>query len=210
VKRNSHQQESKQMKVQALTMRAAVVAALVLGSSQWLQAQNTSSGDKERSWGSERSGSERTTTQSTTGQPMNFNKASSLIGMAVVNPQGEKLGKVKDIVIDLNGDRVSYVVLSTGTSILSSEKLHAVPLQAFRPDSAGNELILNADKNKMEQAQGFDKNSWPSLNSTSWGAEPFWKAPTTGTSGQSGTSSGTSGHSPYGEPDSGSSGESGR
>ena len=37
------------------------------------------------------------------------NKCSELIGMEVKNPQGEKLGKIYDVVLDFSKDRIAYV-----------------------------------------------------------------------------------------------------
>jgi sporulation protein YlmC with PRC-barrel domain len=106
---------------------------------------------------------------------MKINKGSSLIGATVKNQQGETLGKIKDIVVDLSSEKVAYAVLDTGTGAFSTQKLHAVPLRAFQTDAEGTSLILNADKQKAAQAEGFDKNNWPAMNSAAWGAEPFWK-----------------------------------
>ena len=121
---------------------------------------------------------------------MKVNKCSQLIGMDVKNAQGEKLGDIKDVVIDFNSGKVGYVVLDTGGGILSSEKLHAVPLQAFQAGSEGNTLILNSDKDRLSKAEGFTKDNWPSPSNPSWGSQPFWdeKGSTTpGTKYRSGT-----------------------
>jgi len=96
------------------------------------------------------------------------NKASSLIGMEVRNNTDEKLGHIKDIVLDFQSGKISYAVLDGGSVFKS--KLFAIPLSAFSPGPDSRYLILNADKSKMEMAQGFDKNSWPSVNNPDWGA----------------------------------------
>ena len=79
------------------------------------------------------------------------------------------MGKIHDIVIDLNADRVAYVVLATKTGVLGPEKLHAVPLRAFQAGSDGKSLTLNADKDKLTRAEGFDKNNWPALDAATLG-----------------------------------------
>lgn len=105
-------------------------------------------------------------------QPQQINKGSSLIGTTVKNQQGENLGKITDLVIDFDSERVSYVVLDSGAGILNARKLHAVPLRAFQPDAAGTSLILNTDKAKLDSSQGFANNNWPSTATGTWGAEP--------------------------------------
>jgi len=129
---------------------------------------------------------ETRSTQSTEGTPAKFNKASGIIGMAVRNQNDEQLGHIKDLVIDPKTEKISYAVMSTAPKALLgiNEKLLAVPLSAFTISSDEKHLVLNADKAKVEAAAGFDKNSWPSVSSPSWGAEPFWQTSDTGVSGK--------------------------
>ena len=37
-------------------------------------------------------------------------------------------------------------------------------------------MILDADKDKVANAQGFDRNNWPSTTNPVWGAQPFWQS----------------------------------
>lgn len=107
--------------------------------------------------------------------PTNINKATSLIGMEVRNQSDEKLGKIEDIVVDLNSGRISYAVLNAGGPFRS--KLVAVPASAFTAGADQKHLLLNADKTKLEAAKGFDKNAWPSVSNPDWGADTFLENP---------------------------------
>jgi sporulation protein YlmC with PRC-barrel domain len=116
-----------------------------------------------------------TTTESTaTGQPSKFNKASKLIGMDVKNEQGEDLGDIKDIVINLDSGTVSYAVLSSGGVLGVGEKLLAVPLTAFKRSADQRHLVLQASQSNISQAQSIG-NDWPSVQNPSFGAMPFWQ-----------------------------------
>ena len=165
-------------KTNTVTTGAALIAVLIVGSNALLgadysQAQTGSQiNNPDRQQIKMRSS---TNTESQASQPLKINKAGALIGSTVKNQQGETLGKIHEVVIDLNADRVAYVVLATGTAVLGSQKLHAVPLRAFQPDAEGTALILNADKDKLARSEGFDKNNWPAVGTTTLGAEPFWK-----------------------------------
>jgi len=161
-----------------LAKRAVLIAVLILGSSAWLSAQTDQGriGQPDRGLGRQQdkhAGVLGTNSQSS--QPLKINKASALIGTTVKNQQGEKLGKIHDLVIDFNSDRVAYFVLDSETGLLNAQKLHAVPLRAFQPDSEGTSLILNADKAKLDRSEGFTKDNWPAVGAAAWGAEPFWK-----------------------------------
>ena len=111
--------------------------------------------------------------RSAMGVPAKANKATGLIGMEVRNQNDEKLGAIKDLVVDLQSGKVSYAVLDGGG--IFKDKLFAVPLNAFTASADHKHLILNADKRKMETAKGFDKDSWPSVSNPEWGAEAFWE-----------------------------------
>jgi len=110
-------------------------------------------------------------------QALKFNRASSLIGMAVYNQKDEHLGKIRDLVFDRQSERVAYAVLATGGILNVHEKLLAVPLGAFTVSPDHKHLILRADKSKLETAMGIEKGNWPSPTNPSWGAEPFWQSP---------------------------------
>jgi len=113
--------------------------------------------------------------------PADFNKASSIVGMAVRNQMDERLGKIKDVVFDLKSDRVAYAVMRTGG--LLQPKLLAVPLSAFTPSANNKYLILRTEKSKLETAIGIERNNWPSVVNPSWGAETFWEKPADDQSG---------------------------
>ena len=149
-------------------------AALVLTgagvTAGWLMAQG-----QEDTYNRPGQRSSQTTTTTGSTEVRKINKASALIGMDVKNQQGEKLGDIKDVVLDFSSERVGYVVLSADTGALNPDKLLAVPLRAFQPSADGDSLILNADKAKLASAQGFSKESWPSPSNPSWGGQPFWQ-----------------------------------
>lgn len=103
------------------------------------------------------------------------NKASSLLGMEVRNSQNEKLGEIKDLVLDVPSGKVSYAVLSVGGFLGIGDKYIAVPPSAFSIPPEKNVLLLNADKVKIQNAPGFVKTNWPNIKSPAWGAETaYW------------------------------------
>lgn len=109
--------------------------------------------------------------------------ASTLKGDKVVNHQGEDLGDIEDLMIDLEGGRVAYAVLSFGGFLGMGDKLFAIPWDALTVDTANKRLVLSVDKELLKQAPGFDKNNWPDMTDPAWGAElytyygykPYWE-----------------------------------
>jgi sporulation protein YlmC with PRC-barrel domain len=165
-------------KTYKLAKQAALAAVLTLASSALLNAQtNQAQFGQPESRPAYRPATitPDPAASSQAAQPVKINRASSLIGATVKNQQGLLLGKIHDIVIDLSSERVAYAVLDSGAGVLNPQKLHAVPLRAFQADADGKTLILNADRQKLVQSEGFDKNNWPGMTTAAWGAEPFWK-----------------------------------
>jgi len=104
-----------------------------------------------------------------------INKATGVLGMEVLNSQNERLGTIKDVVLDLNAGQVSYAVLSVGGFLGLGDKLIAVPLNAFSYGPEHEKLVLNVDKARLKELPALEKDAWPSLNdpqvNAHWNAE---------------------------------------
>ena len=109
--------------------------------------------------------------------------ADTLEGDDVVNAQGEKLGDIKSIMIDVPSGRVAYAVLSSGGFLGIGDKLFAIPWSALTLDADNKCFILNIDKERLKNAPGFDKDHWPSMADQRWATEvhsyyqrrPYWE-----------------------------------
>jgi len=109
--------------------------------------------------------------------------ATTLVGDSVHNTVDEKLGTVKEIMIDIPSGRIAYAVLSFGGALNLGNKLFAVPWSILTVDEDEKRFILNVDKEQLKNAPGFDKDNWPDMADLSWqadvfnyyGAEPYWE-----------------------------------
>ena len=109
--------------------------------------------------------------------------ASSFEGETVVNPQGETLGEIEEIMLDVRGGRIAYAVLSVGGLLGIGEKYFAVPWHAITMDTDNKRFILDVDKERLKNAPGFDRDHWPSMADRRWagdvhtyyGARPYWE-----------------------------------
>ncbi len=97
--------------------------------------------------------------------------SSSLTGDTVVDAAGEKLGTIDDLMIDTDRGSVAYAVLSVGGLFGMGDKLFAIPWSALRVDTNEKQLVLNINKDKLENAPGFDKDNWPDFADQSWGSK---------------------------------------
>jgi sporulation protein YlmC with PRC-barrel domain len=108
--------------------------------------------------------------------------ASTLGGDKVVDTAGEKLGKLEDLMIDLDRGTIAYAVLSVGGVLGMGDKLFAIPFGALKLNDAKDHFTLNVPKERLKEAPGFDKDDWPSAADRTWGreihtfygVEPYW------------------------------------
>ena len=114
--------------------------------------------------------------------------ASTLAGDPVQNSAGEDLGKVDEIMIDIPSGRVAYAVLSFGGFLGMGNKLFAIPWSSLRVDEDKLCFVLDVDKQKLENAPGFDQDNWPDMADNTWrtkiysyyGAVPYWESERSG------------------------------
>ncbi|HVS63536.1 MAG TPA: PRC-barrel domain-containing protein [Thermoanaerobaculia bacterium] len=120
-----------------------------------------------------------TTTQT---RPQQVLSASTLIGGDVQNSQGENLGSIKELMLDVDLGRVAYAVLSFGGFLGMGDKLFAIPFGALRLNAEKEHFTLDVPKERLKDAPGFDKDDWPSAADRTWGreihtfygVEPYW------------------------------------
>ena len=112
----------------------------------------------------------------------NVLSADDLAGDVVVNRAGEKLGKIEDFMVDVGSGRIRYAVLSFGGVLGIGNKLFAVPPEALAFDAANERLILDVDRQRLENAPGFDRDNWPNFADPTlaseiygyYGRKPYW------------------------------------
>jgi hypothetical protein len=94
-----------------------------------------------------------------------------LTGNDVRNLQGEDVGHIKELMIDLRTGRITYAVLSFGGILGLGDKLFAVPWAALRLNQEENFFLLDVFKERLEKAPGFDKDHWPNMQDPAWSSE---------------------------------------
>jgi sporulation protein YlmC with PRC-barrel domain len=97
--------------------------------------------------------------------PLRYLTASSILGDKVYNRHDQKLGDIKDIMIDLAGGKIEYLVIEFGGFLGVGEKYFAVPFGLLEVDADKEAFILDQSKEVLERAPGFDKDHWPETNS---------------------------------------------
>jgi len=106
--------------------------------------------------------------------------ATSIIGDSVESPDGESLGKIEDLMIDLSSGCIDYVVLEYGATLGIGGKLFAIPFNEFALDEFREIFTLNREKEYLKNAPGIDKEHWPDTNTHRQYYESvgtYWESP---------------------------------
>lgn len=89
--------------------------------------------------------------------------STTIEGTNVRNLADEKLGDIKDLMLDVDTGRIAYAVLSVNEGFLGiGTKYFAIPWKALRFDTNREIALLDVSKEKLENSPGFDKDNWPS------------------------------------------------
>jgi sporulation protein YlmC with PRC-barrel domain len=120
---------------------------------------------------------------SPSGQEPVLLRSRTLFDYRVKSPQGEDLGKIEEVMIDMEVGRVAYAILSFGGFLGLGNKWVPVPWDAvaLRPDE--KVLILNIAPEKLQKAPNFEGTTLPELANRQWGAvihtyygyPPYWE-----------------------------------
>jgi sporulation protein YlmC with PRC-barrel domain len=86
-------------------------------------------------------------------------KASGWVGRVIVTAEGELLGRVEDLAVDVEAKRVDFVVVSIG-SFLIDDNLIAVHPDALGLSEDGEYLVVYAEN--LDKAARFGIDNWPS------------------------------------------------
>jgi sporulation protein YlmC with PRC-barrel domain len=96
-------------------------------------------------------------------------KASHVLKSEVMNPQGQWLGDVEEVVIDTAAGQVAYAVLSARKKGLGlGEKWFAIPWHTLQQSEGLGTFTLDVDKETLQKAPGFDRDNWPNRANTRW------------------------------------------
>lgn len=93
-------------------------------------------------------------------------EASDLIGWEVSTQNGDKLGDLKDLIVDTSSGKLLYGVVASGGVLGVGETLRVVPVKALKQDNVNGDdrLTLNIDKAKWDQGPVFAEDQLASLS----------------------------------------------
>jgi len=96
-------------------------------------------------------------------------RMSKIIGTEVRTKSGERVGEIRDVIVD-NAGNVKLAIVSTGGFLGLGDTLHAVPWEAL---SLGpkDDRVIDIDKARLKEAPHFTSKTWPNLGDEKWVAD---------------------------------------
>ena len=109
-------------------------------------------------------------------------KASSLIGQSLRSSNGEQLGTVKDVLVNLRTQSAPYAIVEANTPTGGNAPRIAVPLSELRWSQSDRQLSLNGTKTQFDAANASPTGAWPVLIGPDWSStvDRFYGQPASG------------------------------
>ncbi|MBL9187862.1 MAG: PRC-barrel domain-containing protein [Opitutaceae bacterium] len=87
-------------------------------------------------------------------------KASDLIGMKIENAQGDKIGEVEELAVDLRSGSVVQLIVSSGSILSGGERHVAVPPGQIRYGDKNQSLRFDITPERLKAAPAFAMSQW--------------------------------------------------
>jgi sporulation protein YlmC with PRC-barrel domain len=118
-----------------------------------------------------------------TAEPIRVARADKILGLDVENPQGENLGEIENLLIDVNEGRIASAVLAFGGWLGLGENMAPVPWKVLTFTSGADRATMNVDKEKLRNAPRLTKDQQPGTVDRHWladvyayyGGQPYWR-----------------------------------
>jgi hypothetical protein len=94
--------------------------------------------------------------------------ARTFLGDEVYNQREDRLGTLKEFMLDLDSGRICYAVMSSGGFLGVGEKLFAIPWRALTHDAENECFVLDIAEARLMNSPGFDKRHWPDMTDAAW------------------------------------------
>ena len=86
-------------------------------------------------------------------------RASKVIGTSVYASNGDKIGKVEDVVLDKQSNNIMFAVVGFGGFLGMNEKFHPLPWSTLDYEKQKDGYVVNVTKAQLESApaDGIDE-----------------------------------------------------
>jgi len=96
--------------------------------------------------------------------------AEKVIGTDVYNTAGDRLGEIKDVMIDKKSGRIAYAVMSFGGLLGIGERFHPLPWLTLKYDTRQGGYVVGLTQDQLEKAPAYAIDETPA-----WGDRAYEK-----------------------------------
>jgi sporulation protein YlmC with PRC-barrel domain len=106
--------------------------------------------------------------------------ANDIIGKKVTNAQDEDLGKVQDVIINVENGTAPYAIIAHGGVFGANRSKIAVPLSSLQCAADGKNLVMSATKEQLQTASKTATGAWAPVAECEWArsVDGFYGQPT--------------------------------
>jgi sporulation protein YlmC with PRC-barrel domain len=79
-------------------------------------------------------------------------RAKKVIGTAVKDPSGKKIGEIEDVVLDKTSNNIMFAAVSFGGFLGVNEKYHPIPWNLLKYESDESGYVVNLTKEQLQSA----------------------------------------------------------
>ncbi len=113
-------------------------------------------------------------------QQARIRPAGDLTNFSVQNRQGEELGQVSELLVDVEQGRVGYVIVSANGILGVGADRHIVPWQALQPDPQREVLLIDMEADRFRQSPTGDAETVATQEQGRtvhefYGVSPYWE-----------------------------------
>lgn len=101
------------------------------------------------------------------------NKASTVIGLPVVNLENKKCGEIDNLILDLEAGRIVHVIVSSGGVLGIGDTLNVVPPTVLKYTSARDAVEIRLTKEQLAAAPNFKSSDWPNFGDAAYSSKVY-------------------------------------
>jgi sporulation protein YlmC with PRC-barrel domain len=104
-------------------------------------------------------------------------RASNVLGYEVFDLQGQDMGEVEDLIVNMDNGQISYAILELGDFLETEQELFPIPLNALQVSAQQLAFMLDVDPATLANAPAFNEDTWPDLTTPEWDENyaTFWQ-----------------------------------
>jgi len=99
------------------------------------------------------------------------NRASRIIGTSVRDHEGQRLGEIADIVLDVPNGTISYAVIVKGGFLGLGARYHAVPWNALILAPGERHMVIDMSLDELRAAPRVETSAFLDVNEVQWGSQ---------------------------------------